>query len=71
MKHPPCQVCGCQNVNVLANAIAEAVVKREILMERIESDLEIDHKRGPLHDGSHGINCLVCLPLLTIEGGKA
>jgi hypothetical protein len=59
MKHPPCQVCGCQNVNVLANAIAEAVVKREILMERIDADLASDRRRGPFHGGQHE-GCMVC-----------
>ena len=59
MKHPPCQVCGCQNINVLANAVAEAVIRYQERQERIEADLAIDHIRGPLHNGSHP-NCFVC-----------
>lgn len=70
MKHPPCQVCGCQNVNVLANAIAEAVVKQQEAITRIEADLAIDHARGPLHDGSHP-NCAVCEPLRPSRKGDA
>lgn len=62
MKHPPCQVCGCQNVNRLADAIAEAVIRRQELETRIEADLEMDHKRGPLHAGQHH-DCAVCVPL--------
>jgi hypothetical protein len=62
MKHPPCLVCGCQNVNVLADAIADAVIRRQELDTRIDADLALDHKRGPLHDGSHP-GCLVCAPL--------
>lgn len=58
-EHPPCQVCGCQNVNVLANAVAEAVIREQTRAERIDADIELDHKRGPLHDGRHP-DCLVC-----------
>jgi hypothetical protein len=61
-QHPPCEVCGCQNVVNLANAIADAVMRRQELEERIDSDLAADHIRGPLHDGSHP-DCLVCEPL--------
>lgn len=61
--HPPCQVCGCQNVTVLANAVAEAIIREQARAERIGADLELDRKRGPLHDGSHPAACLVCHPL--------
>lgn len=60
MKHPPCQVCGCQNVNVLANAVAEAIIRYQDRAERIEADLASDHARGPRHDGSHDKTCIVC-----------
>lgn len=65
MKHPPCQVCGCQNVNILANAVAEAIVREQTKAERVDADLELDHKRGPLHDGKHrdADECRVCHPL--------
>ncbi len=64
MKHPPCQVCGCQNVNLLADAIAEAVIKRQEYETRVVLDLELDHARGPLHEGQHGPTCIVCAPLV-------
>lgn len=57
--HPPCQVCGCQNVNVLANAVAEAIIREQGRADRIDADLELDHKRGPTHHGQHP-GCLVC-----------
>jgi hypothetical protein len=28
-------------------------------------------KQGAAHDGRHGASCLVCRPLLAIEGGKS
>lgn len=57
--HPPCQVCGCQNVNILANAVAEAILRVQEREARVDADLELDHKRGPSHHGQHP-NCLVC-----------
>ena len=65
MKHPPCEHCGCQNPYVLARLVADMVVKAQAREERIEAELEADHVRGPLHDGSHP-DCIVCAAL---EGG--
>ena len=59
MKHPPCQICGCQNVNVLANAVAEAIIRSQEREQRIDEDLELDRKRGPFHGGQHQ-DCFVC-----------
>ena len=59
INHPPCGVCGCQDVGVLANAVAGAIIRLQTMEQRVDADLDLDHKRGPLHDGSHD-GCLVC-----------
>lgn len=48
-----------------SSAARTAALVRHAIPSKDEASRE---KKG--HDGHHGVDCLVCRPLLTIEGGK-